>query len=420
METATAPAGGLRYAFAPLRHRDFALAWWAGLVSNIGSWLQTLAVPYVLYVLTGSKTWLGFSAFAMFFPAVLIGPLAGTLADRFERRRIILASQTVQMGAAAALWALWVVDKANPWSIVACLLVSSVAQGLNLASWQSFVPQLVPEDDMLGAVRLNSMMFTTGRTVGPAIGGLVLGAFGAATAFGLNAISFVGVIVALLAVRPRATEQAPAGEHWLRQFRDGWRYTRARDGLFLPVLMTTCVALFGQSLLQLAPAFATDDFHVDEAKYGLLVAAYGVGAVLGSLAMSAYGDHLPRSRTAKIGLVLYVTGVLLLAVAPSYDFGMAALLVMGVAHVVVSISGNTSIQIRVADQFRGRVISIYLMGLMAAVPLGALLEGWVADRIGLQAMTVATGVCLAGFAVYAVVRYRGLTPLDETLEAEAV
>jgi MFS family permease len=417
MATAAAP-GGIRYAFAPLRHRDFALFWWAGLVSNTGSWMQSITVPFVLYGLTKSNTWLGISAFASFFPALVMGPIAGTLADRFERRRILLATQTAQMGAASLLWALWVSGHATKWNILGCLLVSGIASGLNIASWQSFVPLLVPAEDMVGAVRLNSLQFTGARAFGPALAGLVLSRFGPGVAFFVNAVTFLLVLAALAAVSPRAAVPAPDDEHWLRQFAEGWRYTRARDALFLPVLTTTLISLFGTSLLQLAAAFADEDFDVGKGAYGLLVAAYGAGAIVGAVLMSAYGDHVRRSRTATIGLSVFCIGILLLAAAPAYVYGLSALFVMGVSYLMVSVSMNTSIQVRVEEHYRGRVLSIYLMGLLAGVPLGALAEGRLADVIGLRPTTAIAGGGMALYTVFALIRYRGMAPLDESVEDE--
>lgn len=417
MATATAP-GGIRHAFAPLRHRDFALFWSAGLVSNTGSWMQSITVPYVLYSLTRSNTWLGVSAFASFFPALIVGPIAGTLADRFERRRILLITQSAQMAAAFTLWGLWVSGHATKWNIVGCLLVSGISSGMNLASWQSFVPLLVPTEDMLGAVRLNSMQFTGARALGPALAGLVLAKFGAAVAFFVNAVTFLLVLGALAAVSPRVAATSSDDTHWLRQFREGWRYTRRRDALFLPVLTTTLVSLFGTSLLQLAAAFANEDFHVGKGAYGLLVASYGVGSIVGALIMSSYGDHVRRSRMATIGLSVFSVGIFLLAAAPGYGFGLGALFVMGVSYLMVSVAVNTSIQVRVAEHYRGRVISIYLMGLLAGVPLGALAEGRLADVIGLRPTTAIAGGCMALYTAFALIRYRGLAPLDESVEDE--
>jgi len=404
---------GLRHAFSSLRHRDFALFWSAALISNSGSWMQNITVPYVLYQLTRSTTWLGVSAFASFFPALVMGPVAGTLADRFSRRRILLITQTVQMVVAFSLWSVWVTGAATPRIIVAHLLVSGITSGINIASWQSFVPLLVPADDMLNAVRLNSMQFTGARAFGPALGGLVLARFGPATSFMFNAVTFLLVIAALAAVRPRTTVPVGVGVRIREQFRDGLSYVRRRRSLLLAVTTITVLSLLGSSVVQLAPALARDDFGVGKAAYGLLIAMFGLGAVIGALVMGSYGDRIRRSRMAAIGLLQFAGGVLLLGAAPTYGLGLTSLLVMGIAYLLVSVSLNTSIQARVSEEYRGRVLSIYLMGLMAGVPVGALVEGRLAEVIGLRAVVIAAGLLQLAFGLATIVGGDGLGSLDE-------
>ncbi len=418
-EPAAGPTG-LRHAFASLRHRDFALFWSAGLVSNSGTWMQNITVPYVLYQLTHSTTWLGVSAFASFFPALLMGPVAGTLADRYSRRAILLITQTVLMLIAFSLWWFWVSGHATPTVILLHLLASGTTSGINIASWQSFVPLLVPTDDMLNAVRLNSMQFTGARAFGPALGGLVLARFGPATAFMFNAVTFLLVIGALAAVRPRTTEPIGRGEPVIRQFREGLRYVRGRPALILAVTTITATSLLGSAVIQLAPAIAHVEFHVGKAAYGFLIAMFGAGAVGGALIQSFWGDRVRRSRMTFAGLTLFSLGVILLGAAPFYAFGLACLLGMGVSYLLVSVSLNTAIQARVAESYRGRVLSIYLMGLMAGVPVGALVEGRVAQLVGLRAAVIGAGTLQIVFALTAAALGSGLRTLDEDVRAEGL
>src|SRR4051794_22650242 len=281
LDRRTVAEGGLRYAFSSLRHHDFAVFWSAGLISNTGSWMQTITVPYVLYQLTHSTTWLGVSAFATFMPSLVVGPIAGPMADRLSRQRILMVTQTVQMLVAFSLWAFWVTGHATPLNILLPLLISGIAGGINISSWQSFVPQLVPQEDMLNAVRLNTMQFTGARAFGPALGGLVLARFGPATAFMFNALTYLLVIAALAAVSPRATVAVGVGERFLDQFREGLSYVRARAALSLTVLTVFMISLLSSAVIQLAPALAKDEFGVGKAAYGLLVAMFGAGAIIG-------------------------------------------------------------------------------------------------------------------------------------------
>ena len=235
-----------RHSFRVLRDRDFAIFFAAALVSNSGSWMQAIATPYVLYQLTHSTTWLGVGAFMAFFPAVCVGPLAGSLADRYPRKTILFCTQTGMMVVAFALWAVWEAGAATPEIIVALLFFSGIASGLNISAWQAFVPQLVVRDDLLAAVRLNSMQFVAARAFGPALAGLVLQVYGAGTAFFLNGVSFVLVLGALLLIHPRVVAFDVDAGRIMEHFREAVAYVRARAGLFLPVLTITVLSFLGQ------------------------------------------------------------------------------------------------------------------------------------------------------------------------------
>ena len=401
-----------------LRYRDYALFWGAALVSNSGTWMQTIAVPFVLYQLTHSTTWLGVGAFTAFFPALLVGPLAGSLADRYSRKRILLVTQTGMMLTAFALWGVWIGDTATPGIIVGILAVSGVASGVNIAAWQSFVPQLVPPAELLHAVRLNSMQFVAARAFGPALAGLVLQELGAGTAFLLNALSFVLVLAALFAIRPRPVPIDDTAGRVLAHFKEALAYVRARQALLLPVVTIGLVSFFGSAVVQLAPALATDQFGVGRGEYGLLVAAFGVGAIAGSLLVAVWADRYRRSMVALTGIAMFAVGQLVLGAAPEYAIGLAGMVTMGGAYILVATALNTSIQARVDEVHRGRTVSIYLMGLLAGVPLGALLQGKLAAVIGLRATVLGAAVALVVATLWLAARFDRLRPLDEALDIE--
>ena len=405
-----------RGAFAALRSRDYALFWCAAIVSNSGTWMQTITVPYVIFQLTHSSTWVGFSAFMAFGPALLVGPLAGSIADRFPRKQVVLVTQALMMVFAFVLWAMWTSGVATPGLIVANLFLSGLAAGINITAWQSFVPQLVPRELMLNAIRLNSMQFTAARAFGPALAGLVLAEFGPSAAFLVNAVTYVLVIAALIAVHPRPVEVSATTVPFMQHFRAGLAYVRERHALVLPVVTIAVLSFFGSSVIQLSAPIASRVFDVGKAEYGLLVAAFGAGAVLGSLFTLAYGDRLRRSRLALTGLLVFTAGEILLGSAPTFLVGLVGLAAMGVAYILVAVSLNTSIQARVDESHRGRVLSIYLMGLLAGVPLGALAGGAIAEAVGLRATVIGGGVILGMFAIVAVVVFHSMRPLDESLE----
>jgi MFS family permease len=401
--------------FKVLRRRDFAIFWSAAFVSNTGSWMQTIAVPFVVYHMTHSTTWLGFAAFMNFIPAMLAGPFGGSYADRHSRKHILWVTQTFMMVSAFALWGIYVSGHATPWNIVAIVFVSGFVAGVNITTWQAFVTQLVDADELVDAVRLNSMQFMGARAVGPAVAGIVLQTAGASAAFFVNAITFVLVLIALVLVHPRTQDFSDDDAHVLAHLREGWRFMRARTALALPIVMIGIVSLLGTSVIQLAPAMAKDEFHVGRGAYGLLVAAFGGGAITGSVAIALIADHLRRSFTATIGGIGLSIGVIGLGLAPKYALGVAAMYVMGLTYLFLATSLNTSVQARVEDDYRARVMAIYLSSLLLGVPLGALIEGKLASLTDLRVVIVGAGLLLGAFIVFLWTRYQRLAPLDEDL-----
>jgi MFS family permease len=410
--------GESKHSLRVLRHRDFAIFFGAALVSNSGSWMQSIAAPYVLYQLTHSTAWLGIGAFMAFFPALCVGPLAGSLADRFPRKTILMFTQTGMMCTAFGLWGVWEAGVATPGVIVALLFFAGIASGLNIAAWQSFVPQLVPQADLLPAVRINSMQFVAARAFGPAVAGLVLSAYGAGTAFFLNGVSFLLVLGALLLIHPRVVAVDVDAGKVMAHFREGLAYVRARAALFVPVITITVVSFLGSSVQQLAPAFADDVFHVGKSGYGFLISAFGIGAIFGSLFVAFRADRYLRSRVTIAGMFVFAAGEVLFGLSHEYAVGVAGMVIMGAAYLLIATALNTSLQARVDEVHRGRAISIYLMGLLAGVPLGALLQGKLAEVVGLQATVIGAAVALAVCAVVGIMRYDGFRPLDEALEDE--
>jgi MFS family permease len=402
-------------AFVAFRSRDYALFWSAAIISNSGTWMQTITVPFVIFQLTHSTTWVGVTAVMAFAPGLVVGPVAGSIADRLPRKQVVLVTQTVMMLAAFALWATWISHVATAELILGILLVSAVAGGFNISSWQSLVPQLVPQEHMLNAIRLNSMQFTAARAFGPALAGFVLGEFGPAAAFLFNAVTFLLVLGALATVQPRPID-LPTPPSVLDHLRAGLRYVRERRALVLPVLTMFVVSFFGSSVIQLAAPLAKRVFDVGKTEYGFLVAAFGVGAVLGTFLTLAYGDRVRRSRMAIGGLLLFAAGEFVLGSAPMYAIGLSGLFAMGWAYMLVAVSLNTSIQARVDEDHRGRVLSIYLMGLFAGVPFGALTGGALANVVGLRAVVIGGATVLLTFAALVTVMFDAMKPLDESID----
>ncbi|MEZ5171845.1 MAG: MFS transporter [Acidimicrobiia bacterium] len=404
----------LRHAVRALRHRDFALFWTGALISNAGTWMQNVTVPFVLLRVTGSPTWVGFGTFAQFIPAVVLGPVGGRLADRFRRKRVVIVTQFGGMFVALALWWVWRGGSAGPGVTVALVSLLGVTIGLGLPSWQSFVPELVPRHDLLNAVTLNSAQFNMARAIGPTVGGAVLAAFGPAQAFLGNALSFGAVLLALALMHAGRTRTSPPStDEGTGTFREGVEYLRRHTGLVLAVGMIAVVVFLGNPVIPLSAVFAQDVFGVGALAYGFMTAALGVGAVGMAFWIGAYGDAFPRSRLAVSGICVYGTGVLLMGVSPIYAVTLPAMTLLGAGYITIASSLNTSIQLQVADRFRGRVLAIYFMTITGAFPVGALVQGAIADAVGVRWTVAPSGALIVTFSLWLMTRTGLTSSLDE-------
>jgi len=402
-----------RRSTAALRHRDFALFWGSSLVSNSGTWLQNVAVPFVIFRLTHSAAWVGFAGFAQFAPGVVLAPLAGSLADRFPRRSVLLVNQTLLGLAALALWVEWVAGWTSPWTITATVAISGTIASIGIASWQAFVSELVPREDLLNAVILNSTQFNAARAIGPAVGGLVLGGLGPGWAFLLNGLSYGVVVIALLRIRlrrPAADTSERVGI--IREFASTIRYVRAKRGIVACCVLLAAVGVFGSPVFSLVVVFADDVFHVNGTLYGLLSACLGIGSVLGAPLLATRGHRVMRSRLVGTSMVCYALALAAFGASPGYWYAVVCLLIAGAAYLAITSTVNTTVQLQVDEVMRGKVMALYLMTFTAAIPIGALVQGWAAQAVGPRQTTIAGGLVLA--AIVTAMRVTGrMAPMDD-------
>jgi MFS family permease len=412
--TAAVPMGGLRHGMRAFRHHDFRVFFGGALASNTGSWLQNLAVPYVLFELTGRSLWVGLAGFAQFIPAFVLGPVGGSLADRFDRRRILVLSQALMAVAALALWTVWAVGWHSPSLILAITAVTGVFSGLMIPAWQSFVPSLVPKEDLSSAITLNSTQFNAARALGPALAGVLLAVAGPGWAFFLNGLSFLAVIVALWRVRPLATGRPTVGQDdgVLAAFVSALGYMRQRRGILVGAMCAIVVAFFGNPVAQFAVVFTDTVYHAGPRVLGVLAAAVGTGAVLVAPALSIWDGRVRRSTIVRYGLLLYALSVMGFGAAPVWPLGLLALLGTGAGFLIVIATTNTALQLIVADTMRGRVLSARVMGFTLAYPLGSLLQGALADAVTPQATVIGAGLCLLAVASFLAARPALLASLD--------
>lgn len=404
---------GLLQAVDALRYRDFSLFWTGALFSNIGMWMQNVTVPYVLYRETGSASWVGFAAFMQFIPGVLLGPLAGSLADRFPRRTVLLISQCLAAALAFTLWGAFETGRATPSVIVALISLTGVVFGLAIASWQAFVTELVPREALLNAVTLNSAQFNGSRALGPAIGGVVLARYGPAWAFLINGVSYITVITALLLIHPRPREHAKPEGRVLAQFRESTRYIARHPGIALSMALVAAVGFLGSPVFQLAPVLAKDVYKVGAGAYGFLTGALGGGAVIGAVLLGSLGGGVRRSTLAACSMLAYGLALAGLAASSIYAAGVAFMALAGMAYLAVVASLQTTVQLLVAESLRGRVLAVYVMMFTAAYPVGSLIQGRIADALGARATIAMAAATLTLLGIALVLRPRLARHLDE-------
>ncbi len=387
-----------------LRHRDFALFWTAAAISNGGGWMQMVAVPALLFDMTGSSTWLGLASMASLLPAVFLTPYAGVLADRMSRRSILLITQTVQMLCAFGLWTFYLTDSIRPGLIVGIGFIGGIATGFQTAAWQSFVPLLVPADELLDAVKLNSVQFTLARAIGPGLAGAVVSTLGTGAAILINAITYLLVIGALFISNPRQSIIPASSGRVSEVLRDGRRFVWHNRPLRLAVFLAFVTSLCGQALQHVAPAIANRIYDRPSTDNAGLLVALGLGALASSVISVAVGDRLRRSTRVIVALVLFAASTALIPITSSYTVGLIAYFIGGLAHLQSAVALNTLIQGTVPDHLRGRTMSFYVLGILAGIPLGAFALGRLGDIFTMRVAVYADAAVFALLIIVLVAR----------------
>jgi len=381
-------------AFSPLRHRDFRLLWSGSLVSSVGTWMQKVAQGWLVLTLTGSPFWLGVDAFLGDAPFLAFSLFGGVLADRAERRRILLVSQLVQMSCALSLMALLLAGRVTLGSILALSFVAGLAQAFGAPAFQALFPTLVPAEEIPKAIALNSIQFNLARVVGPAIAGLAFDRLGAAGCMGLNGLSFLAVVVALSAM-PRQPAAGGGEASVLDGLKEGLAVVWTRPALRGLVALAFLGSLCSIPLVTFLPVFAKEVFRGGAGRYSALLAAFGCGAVLGGLVVAATASRMRRrGLIGALGLLSYgvLTAAFGLSRSPVLSF--AFLVAAGACLMVVFSSFMTLVQTSVGDALRGRVVSIYGLAFRGGMPLGNLAAGAAAAVAGAPAVLVACGLAL--------------------------
>lgn len=363
-----------------LRDRRFGPYLGANFTSNIGNWFQNVAAGIVVFAVTGSNTLVGTVSVLQFLATLLLSPWSGALADRFDRRKLLILAQAISASGAVGL-ALWVGLEGveglpGVWPVFAASGVIGLGYAVGISAMNALIPALVEPDDLDDAIALNSASFTLARAIGPALAGLVVAALGAAWAFGINVLTFLPLIVVLIIIRPRDVHRR-GGDGSVRA---GLAYVRERKVMLWLVLATLTVGWAGDPVNTLSPAYAAM-FGLDETFVGLQVAAFGSGAAAASLAIGRIRIRLGLVSTTKMGLVLLGAGLAGYAAAPNEVVVLWALFVGGIGFLFGVTSTNSNLQRRLDENMRGRVMALWSMAFLGSRPVAAIIDGAVADLV---------------------------------------
>jgi len=409
-----ATEGGERSAPGPspvrlgaLRHRDFRLFWIGQLISQVGTWMQSVAQAWLVLELTHSPLQLGIVSALQFTPILLLSPVGGALSDRFAKRRVLLVSQTVMQLQALALAALVWSGYIRYWHVAVMAVIYGLGRALDIPTRQAYVTDLVGRSDLPNAVALNSVIMNGARIVGPAVAGLLIAAFGVALAFFLNGVSFVAVLVALLAIRTDG-QPDPAGRLGIREgVLDAVAYAAKTPPVAFTLGLMVVVSLLVLNFNVVVPLVARNVLNQDAHGFGLLMSALGAGAVAGGFSVALFRTGQPPLSFLVGSAATLCAGLVALALVDRFAVAFAVLALLGCAQILFTTGCNTTLQLAAPNNLRGRVMGLYTVTFAGMTPFGSLVVGMVAEHQGIRAACAAGGaIGLLGVALLVTIAHR--------------
>lgn len=384
--------------FRSLKYRNYRLFFSGQSVSLIGTWMQRLAMPWLVYHMTGSTLLLGVVGFAGQIPTFLISPFAGVLTDRWSKYRVLLATQIISMIQAAILAWLSLSGNIQIWEIIFLSVALGIINSFDVPSRHSFVIDMVEKKEDLGnAIALNSLMFNGARLIGPSIAGIMLATTGEGVCFLLNAISYIFVIISLLMMRLPAHEISVKKSQIMKELSDGLRYAFGYVPIRHLLILLSISSLLGMSYSVLMPVFAKEILHGGSHTYGFLMGAAGFGALLGAFYLASRKSVLKLGRIVPLSAVIFGAGLIGLSFTRLFPVSLILMIFIGLGMMMQAAATNTILQTITDDDKRGRVMGFYTMAIMGTAPFGSLLAGWLARIIGTPGTIFAGGfACIIG------------------------
>jgi MFS family permease len=396
----THPGVHLPVTLRALKHRNFQLFFSGQLISLIGTWMQNVAQSWLVYKLTGSSLLLGSVGFASQFPVFLAAPLGGIVADRNNRHRVVIATQTASMILAFILAGFTLANRITIPEIFVLAALLGIVNAFDIPGRQAFLVEMVGKEDLINAIALNSSMFNGARIIGPAIAGILVAKIGEGWCFFANAISYIAVIIGLLMMHVRPRKERPTGSP-LEHVLEGFRFVRNTAPIRALLLLLGLVSLVAMPYTVLMPIFADRILHGGARGLGILMGATGVGALLGALTLATRTGVHGLGRWVTLSCAGFAISLITFALSHNFWLSTALLVPVGFCMMLQMSSSNTLIQAMVPDHLRGRVMSVYSMMFMGMAPFGALLGGAVADRLGAPiAVSMGAIAAFGGAAIF--------------------
>lgn len=402
--------GVLRRVFKAFEYRDFRIMWLGACTSSIGTWMQSLAQAWLVFELSKSAFYLGLDAFLAQIPIVLFSLIGGVVADRRERRLILIGSQVLQMTCAFVLTALFATGLVHVWHILVLSFFTGLAQSFGGPAYLALIPSLVDKEDLSNAIALNSIQFNLARVIGPMLGGLALAKLGASWCFGLNGISFIAVIISLLIIRPQFVPER-TGASMLASLKQGFGFIREQEAMESLIVLAFMMTALAIPLIVFLPVFARNVFAGNSTLYTAFLCCSGAGAILGALVVAYMGRFKHQGRAALVMLALMGILMACFALSRSVVLSSAIIFISGAAMIAAMATITSLVQFITSDQMRGRVMSVYNVAFRGGMPIGSLIVGSLIPRFTAPVVLAFDGALLVLLAVYFLIGHRDIAAL---------
>ena len=399
-----------RRVFKAFQYRDFRLMWIGACTSSIGTWMQIVAQSWLIYRLSHSSRLLALDQFLGGIPIFLFSIIGGVVADRTERRKILLVSQYIQMASAATLTILVAFGLTHVWPILCLSFLSGLAQAFGGPAYLSLIPTLVDREDMPNAIALNSIQFNLAVTVGPALGGLMLARLGERWCFGLNALSFLAPIISLSIISAQFVPEA-GKESMFESLLEGIKFIWHHGSMVAIIVLAFVMTFLSMPMRTYIPVFVKDIFHRGPETFGTLLSLMGVGSICGSLGVAGLGNMARKGLFSLSMLIILGAGIAGFSVSKFLPFSYAMLFVVGASMMAVFATVTSLVQLIVTNEMRGRVMSVYNFAFRGGMPIGNLVSGWLVPFYTAPVVLGVNGFLLILVALYFLLMQRRVAAL---------